>query len=109
MSGRPTQVIHVRDMQPGDLYIGRAVPRRGLRASPFANPYRITPDQPRDTVIARYLEYVFSRPELMAALPELRGNRLACWCAPRGQTLTADDPFVCHGQVLASLIDRMDG
>ncbi|MGE3267106.1 MAG: DUF4326 domain-containing protein [Chloroflexota bacterium] len=104
-----TTVIHVRDMRPGDIYIGRSSPGQRLAGSRWANPYRIRPDQPRDAVIALYLEYVLSRPELMAALRELRGKRLACWCAPRGQALTADDPFVCHGQVLASLIDRMDG
>ena len=104
-----TAVIHVRDMQPGDVYIGRPMPRQHLAGSKWANPYRITPDQPRDAVIALYLEYVLGRPELMAALSELRGKRLACWCAPRGVTLTADDPFICHGQVLASLADRMDG
>jgi hypothetical protein len=44
---RPTTVVSVRGKTPADfaadplfVYCGRAVPRRGWRASPFANPYR---------------------------------------------------------------------
>lgn len=100
-----TTVIHVRDMREGDIYIGRAMPRKRLAGSRWANPYRVNRDQPRERAIALYRLYLAECPDLLAALPELRGRRLACWCAPRGTTLTAADPLVCHGQVLAALAD----
>jgi len=46
-------------------------------------------------VITNYRDHLLSRPELIAALPELRGKDLACWCAP--------EP--CHGEVLLELAD----
>lgn len=90
-----TTVIHVRDMRPDDVYIGRPMPRQRLKGSRWANPYRVTLDQSRETAIRLYRLYLEGRPDLLAAIPELRGKRLACWCAP--------DP--CHGDVLAELAD----
>jgi len=42
---------------------------------------------------AKYRAWLLQRPELMAALPELRGKDLVCWCAP--------EP--CHADVLLEL------
>jgi hypothetical protein len=83
----------------GVVYIGRAMHRGGWRlpGSAWANPYRIGRDGDRDEVIARYREYVSEHPELRAALPELRGKVLGCWCVP----------LPCHGQVLAELADAL--
>jgi hypothetical protein len=44
----------------------------------------------REEAIERYEEYLLSNPELLAALPELRGKVLGCWC----------HPLRCHGHVL---------
>jgi Domain of unknown function (DUF4326) len=76
-----------------ELYIGRAVPSRGLKRSKWANPFK---EGDRAEVIAEYEEHLLSSPELMAALPELRGKVLACWCAP--------EP--CHGDVLVRLANE---
>ena len=38
------------------------------------------------------------QPELLAALPELAGKTLGCWCAPKA----------CHGDVLARLAAELD-
>ena len=73
------------------LYIGRAT--RQYAGSVWANPYRIGPDGDRAAVIAAYEQFVRSRPDLLARLPALTGQRLGCWCAP--------EP--CHGEVLARL------
>ena len=93
-----TTVIHVRDADfsdPNTIYIGRPVPRQRLKGSVWANPYRITSDQPRVVVLSLYRDYVLSRPSLMTALPTLHGKRLACWCFPEA----------CHGNVLAELAE----
>jgi hypothetical protein len=80
----------------GAVYIGRANPRYGLRASKWANPFMIGRDGARDEVIALYERWLRDdRPDLMAALSELRGKDLVCWCAP----------LACHGDVLARLLE----
>jgi hypothetical protein len=81
----------------GVVYIGRAMHRGGWRlpASKWANPFKIGRDGTREEVITKYREHVLLSPELLAALPELRGKVLGCWCAP----------LPCHGAVLAELAD----
>ncbi len=77
-------VVHCRRAR-FDFYIGRP--------SKWGNPYIIGRDGDRDQVIDRYEEWLPAQPELMAALHELRGMVLGCWCAPRR----------CHGDPLARL------
>ncbi|MDZ4849995.1 MAG: DUF4326 domain-containing protein, partial [Pirellulaceae bacterium] len=68
-----------------DVYIGRP--------SKWGNPFVIGRDGDRATVIEKYRAWIIKQPELMSALPELRGKVLGCHCAP------AD----CHGDVLMML------
>lgn len=95
-----TAVIHVRDADwsdPDTVYIGRPMPRQRLAGSRWANPYRITRDQPRETVLDLYRDYLMThRPDLVASISELRGKRLACWCKP---------DHACHGDILAELAE----
>ena len=74
-----------------DVYIGRP--------SKWGNPFVIGRDGTRDDVIARYEAWLLEQPELVAALPELAGKTLGCWCAPRA----------CHGDVLARLANAHVG
>jgi hypothetical protein len=90
-----TQVIHVRQMKPGDIYIGRSC--YGYKDSGWGNPFKIGPGQSREQVITKYREWVVKQPQLMARLKELKGKRLACWCKPEA----------CHGDVLAALLDEL--
>jgi hypothetical protein len=66
----------------GAVYIGRP--------SKWGNPFVIGKHGTRAEVVARYRAYLLGNRELMAALPELRGKDLVCWCAP----------CACHGDVL---------
>jgi hypothetical protein len=50
-------------------------------------------DGARGECIELYKLWVLENEELMAALGELRGLVLGCWCAPRA----------CHGDVLVRL------
>lgn len=77
-----------------DVYIGRP--------SKWGNPFsHLASDKTiaqflvasREEAIARYEEWLLAQPELVAALPELRGKVLGCWCAPKP----------CHGEVLVRL------
>ena len=93
----PPQVLNMRGrhgaVPAGAVYIGRAMPRLGLAASKWANPFRIGRDGTRADVIAKYRAWLLDQPDLMAALPELTGFDLAYWCSPAP----------CHGDVLREL------
>lgn len=90
----PPSVIHVRDMAEGDVYIGRRHNRLGLPASKWANPHHVDAALGgREQAVEAYRRHLLASKALLAALPELRGKRLACWCAPQA----------CHGDVLLEL------
>jgi hypothetical protein len=78
------RVVHCKKA-PYDVYIGRP--------SKWGNPFALGEHGNRQQVIEKYRKWVLDQPELMAALPELRGKVLGCWCAP----------LPCHGDVLVEL------
>ena len=83
------RVVHCKK-EPYDVYIGRP--------SKWGNPFVNGEDGNRDAVIALYETWIRQQPDLMAALPELRGKTLGCWCAPQA----------CHGDVLIRLVDEIE-
>ena len=66
------------------------------RPTKWGNPFVIGRDGTREAVIAKYRAWILRQPALMAALPELRGKDLVCWCAPER----------CHAEVLIELANR---
>jgi hypothetical protein len=123
MAAHPTTVVNVRvahirpqfaDLRawcadPHNVYVGRggvvmlADPVTGMRAryppksSPFANPFKVDPDDPdgRAKAIARYEVWV--RAEVASGrldLEALCGKNLGCWCSP----------LSCHADVLVVLV-----
>lgn len=84
-------VVHVRNRH--DVYVGRPSkwgnPFTHLATDTLAT-YRVAT---RAEAIAMYEQWLRGRPDLMAALGELRGKTLGCWCAP----------LPCHAEVLAVL------
>ena len=86
MSGSITNphVVHCK-REHYDVYIGRP--------SKWGNPLAISRTATRAEVIAQYERWIVRQPQLMAALHELRGKVLGCWCAPQA----------CHGDVLVRL------
>lgn len=83
-----TKVVNKRNDAAHDVYVGRP--------TKWGNPFRADVDGTRDEVVEMYEEYLKLRPDLMAALGELKGKRIACWCAP----------LRCHADVLAEYADR---
>lgn len=81
------RVVHCK-REPSDVYIGRP--------SKWGNPFVRGRDGDSPTVIAKYRAYVMTSDTLMAALPELAGKTLGCWCKPRA----------CHGDVLVELVEQ---
>ena len=82
-----TTVVHRRD--PYDVYIGRP--------SKWGNPFVIGVHGTRATVVKMYDTWIREQPELMAAIHELKGKRLGCYCSPKQ----------CHGDVLAYLANSI--
>jgi hypothetical protein len=82
-----TIVIHKRNMHSGDVYIGRP--------SKWGNPFILGRDGNRQQVIQKYEQYLLNNARLIQSVHELKGKRLACWCAPAP----------CHGDVLARYAD----
>ena len=70
---------------PDRVYVGRP--------SKWGNPFVIGRDGTRDEVIAKYRAWIAQQPALLAALGELHGKDLVCWCAPER----------CHADVLLDL------
>ena len=60
---------------PDRVYVGRP--------SKWGNPFVFGRDGSRDEVIAKYHAWIVRQPELIAALHELRGKDLMCWCGAR--------------------------
>lgn len=88
-------VVHCKK-EKYDNYIGRAVPRAGLKASVWGNPSIIGKDGTREEVMAKYRAWLLGNADLLETLPELKGKILGCWCAPEA----------CHGDILSELANR---
>ena len=89
MTHRPSpsaRVVNLRH-EPCDVRIDRR--------TKWGNPFVIGVHGSREEVIEKYQEYILGCPDLLAALPELQGKRLGCWCAKKA----------CHGDVLLGLLE----
>jgi hypothetical protein len=71
-----------------DVYIGRG--------SKWGNPFVIGVHGTRGLVMAKYRQHILSRPDLLAALPELKDKTLGCCCKPKP----------CHGDILVELVEE---
>jgi hypothetical protein len=74
----------------GNLKYGLRSGARVDRETKWGNPHWA---RSRTENIEAYARYLLTRPDLLAALPELRGRNLVCWCAP----------LPCHADVLVWL------
>ena len=86
------------EVGPNEVYIGRST-RNGWRKSRWGNPFTVRSNatqEQRTEVIAMYRRWLLLQPDLLAALPEIRGKDLVCWCAPD----------LCHGDVLLELANK---
>lgn len=84
-----TTVVHCK-RKPYDVYIGRP--------GKWGNPFPLKKESDRAAVLEQYTAWIKTQPQLLAALGELKGKVLGCWCAPKA----------CHGDVLARLADEYE-
>lgn len=73
-----TRVVHINDNIEGAVYVGRAVPRRGIKASKWANPFRISANMTPEAHAAHLAQHE----------ADLTASRAECpACDGRGETL----------------------
>jgi len=92
-----TRVVHCQ-RESYDVYVGRP----SKWGSPFTHVRsalaRFRVDS-RDAAVKSYARWIRDQPELIAALHELKGKTLGCWC---------DEGQACHARdVLAPLADAL--
>jgi len=97
MTEPETRVVRV-NYEPHDVYIGRP----SMWGNPFSSKVGtmarfLVAD--RAEALAKYEAWIRQQPILMASIPQLRGKRLGCWCAPNP----------CHGDVLVKLVKELTG
>lgn len=92
----PCKVVNKRSFRGRGVYIGRP--------SKWGNPFSHMSGtkarfkvNSREEAVAAYEAWIVQQPELMAALPELAGQILICWC----------EPASCHGHVLKRLVEDL--
>lgn len=93
---------------PNNVYIGRKGivfvdnKRYPLEDSIWANPFKITSTTSRTNVINKYKKYIINKLNTKEIsydlLQSLKGKKLGCWCKN-------DNNDLCHGDVLAELIE----
>lgn len=93
--GEVLNYYHIGKMIPdGAVYIGRAMPHYGLAKSKFANPFKLTKDEPRGTTLDKYKSWLWNEIRLgnitVNDLAELKDKDLVCFCHPKP----------CHGDIL---------
>ena len=90
-----TTVVHCK--KEPCVYIGRP----SKWGNPFSHlsgtlaQYKVST---REEAIEKYREWIMAQPALLAALPELQGKKLGCWCSPK----------LCHGDILAELCNALE-
>lgn len=85
-----------------DVYIGTLDKEAGRLPTKWSNIYKVGEDGTHKECVDKYAFYILARPDLVLALPELRGKRLGCNC-PGGYAGER-----CHGDVLIGMLDRYE-
>jgi len=93
---RGPRVLNIRRdrIPPQAAYIGRGKYRG--QSSKVGNPFVIGPDGDRKEVCGKFEAWAPTQPDIMAAIDELRGRDLACFCAP----------YRCHGDFILRMANR---
>lgn len=93
------RLVNVKDdPKPSfDTYIGRRNKWLSLEESKWRNPFVLHREGDRQTILRMHKNYVLSRPDLIASLPELKDKTMACYCVPRS----------CHGHNLIDLYNEL--
>lgn len=89
-----------------DVYVGRGSKWGNPFVRPGAAQRSKYPVREVEDPIAAYEAHVRASPDLINALPELRGNVLGCFCVRLGAPMPARGEERCHAQVLVRLVEE---
>ena len=86
-------------LDPKHMYIGRSMEHyvKGVGGSKWQNSFTVK-KYSLEKCLELYEERIRRTPELMAAIPELEGMQLGCWC----------NPFRCHRDILIKLFKEIN-
>jgi hypothetical protein len=95
----------------GGLYVGRRFKMGDwdVPASRFGNPFKYDSPDPATNVTSvedlrvKYRNHIMSDPEKVAQLPNLLGERIACWCIGKKEK----DGRICHARILADIVEEV--
>lgn len=80
------------------VYIARGQPHLGLPHSKFANPFKLSEDEPRGATIERYKKWLWEQIKsgkiTLEDLLELENKDVVCFCSPAP----------CHGDVVVAAV-----
>lgn len=106
-----TRVVSVK-LDPYEVYIGGPGKGEDGYFGNFAARLHYAGQMTREQCLEVYEAYLKFRvatdPAFKTRLLALRGKVLGCFCAGKGG-LTAADPLICHGQVIAAYLDSLPG
>lgn len=92
---KKTTVVNKHETNDFDVYIGRET----KWGNPFSHLEGTSAQfvvKDRDEAVEKYREWILKQDHLLNSLHELKGKKIACFCAPKS----------CHGHVLADLADN---
>lgn len=96
-----TTIVNVTKTDSYDEYLGRENRSYGLSESIHHNPYKLD-NHTRQEAIDNFAVYFYHRlltdETYFNQLYELKGETLACWCAPKD----------CHGDVIANFVENLE-
>ena len=97
----PCVVVNL-NVEPYDVYIGRAGSSVSSGDGYWGNPFRLKEERDREWVLSLYRSYFDKRVAqdalFRARLLTLRGKRIGCYCHPK----------LCHGDVIAEWVNAQD-
>lgn len=86
----------------GAVYVGRAMPRLGLKQSKFANPFKLSDEETREETIERYRVWLWQQIKTgkitLQDLLDLEGKDLVCFCKQPNKEVA------CHGDIVAAAV-----
>ena len=111
-------IANAKDLPPVDewpanhVYVGRAVPRKGLKVSPLANPWSVPRSGNTETVLTYFRTWVNGREgypsgdeihRLRALYDEHGDLTLVCWCVTWDGT--GEAPNRCHSEIIKAVLE----
>ena len=88
----------IKQLKPGDIYVGRGSRQRNLKKSPRCNPFKVS-EHGRALAVSKFEHHLSTDQDLNEALWQLSGARLVCHCRPGEE---------CHADIIRTVFRAHD-